>query len=59
VLSLVLDEADLVLSYGHEADVRAVVRRLARGYQGWLVSATLPPALAALKAAPPPEEPSP
>jgi ATP-dependent RNA helicase DDX56/DBP9 len=47
--ALVVDEADLCLSYGHEADVRAIVRGLPAGFQGWLVSATLSPALAELK----------
>ena len=47
--ALVIDEADLCLSYGHEADVKAVTRALPAGFQGWLVSATLSPALAELK----------
>eukprot|EP00947_MAST-08B_sp_MAST-8B-sp1_P005079 g5079.t1 len=43
--TLVLDEADLVLSYGYEEDVRAVVRALPRTCQTFVMSATLSPAL--------------
>ena len=37
---LVLDEADLLLSFGHEADVTFVASKLPRGVQTMLVSAT-------------------
>ncbi|KAA0168860.1 hypothetical protein FNF31_00021 [Cafeteria roenbergensis] len=39
---LIVDEADLVLSYGHGDDVKGVVRRLPRAVQTLLLSATLP-----------------
>lgn len=46
---LVLDEADLVLSYGHGEDVRLLTSALPRGCQGMLLSATLSNNLAELK----------
>lgn len=41
--SLVIDEADLILSYGHDAEVKAIFDRgfLSRTYQTFLMSATL------------------
>ena len=50
--TLVVDEADLVLSFGHGDDMRAIVAALpegAKGVQGILMSATLSPQLAELK----------
>ena len=38
--SSVLDEADLLLSFGHEADVAFIASKLPRGVQAMLVSAT-------------------
>mmetsp|Transcript_2590 Transcript_2590/g.5915 ORF Transcript_2590/g.5915 Transcript_2590/m.5915 type:complete len:707 (-) Transcript_2590:179-2299(-) len=38
---LVIDEADLVLSYGYEEDVKAIITYLPRGLQTILMSATL------------------
>jgi ATP-dependent RNA helicase DDX56/DBP9 len=38
---LVIDEADLVLSYGYEDDLDAISKALARGVQTFLMSATL------------------
>jgi ATP-dependent RNA helicase DDX56/DBP9 len=46
---LVVDEADLCLSFGHEVDVGAVVAGLPRGFQAVMLSATLPPSLEGLK----------
>jgi ATP-dependent RNA helicase DDX56/DBP9 len=47
--TLVVDEADLVLSYGGGADTKALVAALPRVAQSLLVSATLSPALVELK----------
>lgn len=41
VTHLVIDEADLVLSYGYEADLQAVAKMLPKGLQTFLMSATL------------------
>jgi ATP-dependent RNA helicase DDX56/DBP9 len=38
---LVIDEADLVLSYGYDEDVRNVAERVSKGVQTILMSATL------------------
>lgn len=38
---LVIDEADLVLSYGYEDDMHALSKALPRGVQTFLMSATL------------------
>jgi ATP-dependent RNA helicase DDX56/DBP9 len=46
---LVVDEADLVLSYGHGDEIRSIVRQLPRVVQGLLVSATLSPEVEDLK----------
>ena len=43
--TLVIDEADLVLSYGYEDDVRSVVRGIPRTCQTFVMSATLSEAL--------------
>jgi superfamily II DNA/RNA helicase len=37
----VLDEADLLLSFGHEDDIAAIAAKLPRGCQCMLVSATV------------------
>lgn len=37
---LVIDEADLVLSYGHEEDLRLLVKSISKGVQISLISAT-------------------
>jgi ATP-dependent RNA helicase DDX56/DBP9 len=47
--TLVMDEADLILSFGYEEDVKRVVAALPRIYQGILMSATLSPELDDLK----------
>ena len=41
--SLVIDEADLVLSYGHDEDIRAIMdgSYLPKVYQSFLMSATM------------------
>ncbi|KDQ18941.1 hypothetical protein BOTBODRAFT_28422 [Botryobasidium botryosum FD-172 SS1] len=43
VESLVIDEADLILSYGHDADVRQILsgNHLPKVYQSFLMSATM------------------
>jgi len=46
---LVVDEADLVLSYGHGDDIKALVKRLPRAVQTMLLSATLPEQLDAMR----------
>ena len=38
---LVLDEADLILSYGHDGDLRAIAEAVPKGVQTILMSATL------------------
>ncbi|OGM46090.1 ATP-dependent RNA helicase dbp9 [Aspergillus bombycis] len=38
---LVIDEADLVLSYGYEEDINALAKAIPRGVQTFLMSATL------------------
>lgn len=47
--TFVIDEADLVLNYGHENDTKTLVAALPRGTQAWLLSATLSPQLDNLK----------
>lgn len=49
--SLVIDEADLILSYGHNADVRSILSSdlLPRVYQSFLMSATMTSDVEALK----------
>lgn len=49
IQTVVLDEADLLLNLGHEPDLRHIVQTLPRLYQGMVVSATLNPAVEALK----------
>lgn len=49
VQTLVIDEADLVLSFGYAEDVRKIVQQLPKVYQGLLVSATLSPELEKFK----------
>ncbi len=39
--SLVIDEADLILSYGYDEDVDAILKYLPQIYQSYLMSATL------------------
>jgi len=46
---LVLDEADLVLSYGYDEDMENLSRSLPKGVQTIMMSATLSPELDALK----------
>ena len=38
---LVIDEADLILSYGYDEDIRALANAVPRGVQTFLMSATL------------------
>ena len=49
VQTLVMDEADLILSFGYDEDVKSIVDALPRIYQGLLMSATLSPELDDLK----------
>ncbi|KAJ2234493.1 ATP-dependent DNA/RNA helicase [Coemansia sp. RSA 1286] len=46
---LVIDEADLVLSFGYEDDIKGIVARLPRFYQSMLMSATLNKGVDSLK----------
>ncbi|KAL2144811.1 hypothetical protein VTI28DRAFT_8473 [Corynascus sepedonium] len=46
---LVLDEADLVLSYGYDEDMENIARSLPKGVQTVMMSATLSPELDTLK----------
>jgi ATP-dependent RNA helicase DDX56/DBP9 len=39
--SLVIDEADLILSYGYDDDVTSILNYLPQIYQSYLMSATL------------------
>ncbi|KAL3916753.1 MAG: hypothetical protein SGARI_007889, partial [Bacillariaceae sp.] len=47
--TLVVDEADLVLSFGYADDVREIMKFMPRICQGFLMSATLSPELNSLK----------
>jgi len=47
--TLVVDEADLVLSFGYTDDVSEIIKSLPRICQGFLMSATLSPELDSLK----------
>lgn len=38
---LVVDEADLVLSYGYEEDIKKILHHLPQLYQSFLMSATM------------------
>lgn len=38
---MVVDEADFILSYGFEEDMKQIVKRLPSIFQGFLMSATL------------------
>lgn len=49
VTHLVIDEADLVLSYGYEADLQGVSKALPKGLQTFLMSATLSTEVETLK----------
>ncbi|KIW30018.1 uncharacterized protein PV07_05797 [Cladophialophora immunda] len=49
IQQLVIDEADIVLSYGYEDDINAIAAALPRGVQTYLVSATLTPEVEELK----------
>lgn len=49
VAHVVLDEADLVLSYGYEEDLQNVARSLPKGVQTVLMSATLTPEVDTVK----------
>lgn len=46
---LVIDEADLVLSYGYEDDLQNVAKIMPKGVQTMLMSATLTPEVETLK----------
>jgi ATP-dependent RNA helicase DDX56/DBP9 len=46
---LVIDEADIVLSYGYEDDMNTIAASLPRGFQTFLISATLAPEVEELK----------
>jgi ATP-dependent RNA helicase DDX56/DBP9 len=39
--SFVIDEADLVLSFGYEDDIKSIMTHMPRAYQSFLMSATL------------------
>ena len=49
--SLVIDEADLILSYGHDEDIRQIFGGgyLPKVFQSFLMSATMPEDVEALK----------
>ena len=49
VETVVVDEADLVLSFGYSKDILEIMKALPRIYQGFLMSATLSPELDSLK----------
>lgn len=49
VTHLVIDEADLVLSYGYEDDLQGIAKALPRGLQTFLMSATLTKEVETLK----------
>lgn len=49
LVDVVIDEADLVLSFGYDEDVKRITAALPRIYQGLLLSATLSPELDDLK----------
>jgi ATP-dependent RNA helicase DDX56/DBP9 len=49
VHTLVVDEADLVLSFGYADDVQAILSKMPKIYQGLLFSATLSPELEKFK----------
>ncbi|EXJ91433.1 ATP-dependent RNA helicase dbp9 [Capronia coronata CBS 617.96] len=49
VSHLVIDEADIVLSYGYEDDINTIASILPRGVQTFLISATLTPEVEELK----------
>ncbi len=49
VESLVVDEADLVLSFGYASDVTEIMKYMPKICQGFLMSATLSPELQSLK----------
>eukprot|EP00602_Paraphysomonas_sp_CaronLab_P010101 CAMPEP_0185037304 /NCGR_PEP_ID=MMETSP1103-20130426/31514_1 /TAXON_ID=36769 /ORGANISM="Paraphysomonas bandaiensis, Strain Caron Lab Isolate" /LENGTH=614 /DNA_ID=CAMNT_0027575225 /DNA_START=381 /DNA_END=2225 /DNA_ORIENTATION=- len=49
VNTLVIDEADLILSFGHADDVQSITSSMPKIYQGLLMSATLSPELEKFK----------
>ena len=49
VKTLVIDEADLVLSYGYSNDVNTITLKMPKIFQGFLMSATLSPELEKFK----------
>jgi ATP-dependent RNA helicase DDX56/DBP9 len=49
VATLVIDEADLVLSYGYDDDLQGIAKALPRGLQTFLMSATLTQEVETLK----------
>jgi len=50
VAQMVIDEADLVLSYGYDDDLKAIAKALPKGLQTFLMSATLTKEVETLKA---------
>lgn len=46
---LVIDEADLVLSYGYEDDLQSIAKAIPKGVQTFLMSATLTTEVGSLK----------
>lgn len=46
---IIVDEADIVLSYGYEDDINAIAGALPRGVQTFLISATLTPEVEELR----------
>lgn len=49
ITHLVIDEADIVLSYGYEDDINSISNTIPRGVQTFLISATLTPEVDELK----------
>lgn len=41
ITTLVIDEADLILSFGYKEDINVILNHIPKGYQGILTSATL------------------
>lgn len=47
--TLIIDEADLILSYGYDEDMTTIIKYLPQVYQSFLMSATLTPDVDKLK----------
>lgn len=47
--TLIIDEADLILSYGYDEDMTTIIKYLPQVYQSYLMSATLTPDVDKLK----------